>query len=106
MAPAQKLGHKVLHKGGKRGQKEGREKGIPPTGVKKRYLLKFLKARSNNQKNVQKLLFKGGLKVVIRYSGNNIFSEQKSEIPTSFFNKSKFVDIFCNVVSEQGLGRG
>ena len=36
MAPAQKLGHKVLHKGGKRGQKEGREKGIPPTGVKKK----------------------------------------------------------------------
>ena len=36
MAPAQKLGHKVLHKWGKREKKEGREKGIPPTGVKKK----------------------------------------------------------------------
>ena len=27
-------------------------------------------------------------------------------IHTAFFNTSKFVDIFCNLVSEQGLGRG
>ena len=39
MAPAQKLGHKVLHKGGKRGQKEGREKGIPPTVEKKKIVI-------------------------------------------------------------------
>ena len=39
MAPAQKLGHKVLHKGGKRGQKEGREKGVSPNRSKKKIFI-------------------------------------------------------------------